>query len=32
MNFLRALKLSQRIAVLVALFSLGFAVYGIWSF
>ena len=32
MNLLRALKLSQRIAVLVALFSLGFAVYGIWSF
>ncbi|MES2127647.1 MAG: response regulator [Pseudomonadota bacterium] len=32
MNFLRTLKLSHRLAALIAIFSLGFVTYGIWSF
>ncbi|MFZ6876490.1 methyl-accepting chemotaxis protein [Undibacterium sp. Di27W] len=32
MLMLRRLKLSRRLAVLIALFSLGFLFYGIWSF
>ena len=32
MDMLRALKLSRRLAVLIAIFSLGFVIYGIWSF
>ncbi len=32
MNSLNSLKLSHRFAVLVAVFTLGFAVYGAWSF
>ncbi|MET3107967.1 methyl-accepting chemotaxis protein [Oxalobacteraceae bacterium GrIS 2.11] len=32
MNMLRMLKLSRRLAVLIAIFSAGFIVYGVWSF
>ena len=32
MNKLRTLKLSKRLAVLIALFSAGFIIYGVWSF
>ncbi len=32
MNILRRLKLSPRLALLIAIFSIGFIVYGIWSF
>jgi methyl-accepting chemotaxis protein len=32
MNMLRSLKLSRRLAILIAIFSVGFIVYGTWSF
>jgi len=32
MGMLRNLKLSERLALLIALFSLGFIFYGAWSF
>ena len=32
MTLLRRLKLSKRLAVLIALFSAGFLIYGVWSF
>ncbi len=32
MNMLRSLRMSHRLAVLIALFSAGFIVYGVWSF
>jgi len=32
MHMLRTLKLSHRLAVLIAIFSAGFIIYGIWSF
>jgi signal transduction histidine kinase/DNA-binding response OmpR family regulator len=32
MNLLRKLKLSHRLAALIAIFSFGFVVYGVWSF
>jgi methyl-accepting chemotaxis protein len=32
MDLLRALKLSRRLAILIAIFSAGFAMYGLWSF
>jgi methyl-accepting chemotaxis protein len=32
MNILRTLTLSKRLAALIAVFSLGFVIYGVWSF
>jgi methyl-accepting chemotaxis protein len=32
MKLLRSIKLSKRLAVLIAIFSLGFLFYGVWSF